>query len=616
MVLLYLVFNWKGLRNINKIQRIEIENVKGKDFYALDFNELHANFPNLFIAPNGFGKSTFATTFKALKANKIELDSEDLFEGKIENVPSLKIEIVLTDNGSLSLVANSTKNEINKLIDTHVINNPVYAKSTSRSIGRFSTKSAKLDVQNLEFYDKIPSKIDIPKAKEIKDEFGNRGKVFGDFSFIFNNLINLSVICDNYSLLNKCVTQKGPQIAINKFFDQLTNSGSGKEIKKSITSDCLELLKGNSLILKLIQIVESLENHPYEKENEIELALTAIQIIEITKRLGSNFKKAKAYFEYVEYRKELDYKLSLFNTTGRSLKTKETKNKLVVEFLAANKMSNGERDVLSFISNLSKFKVKFTKNIGILIIDEIFDYLDGSNMLIVQYYLSQMIEECKKMNKILFPIILTHLDPSVFNNYYFKKPKIHYLKNFTYSSDNNMLDLLKLRGNKSTYKELSEKIEAHYLHFNPDVIQLTATEKSKLNNPQYQKTELFYEMIDSELEKYLNDEKYDPLKIICAIRVKIEKIVFEQLANSEQKEKYIKTHTTINKLIFAVEKGIDVPEDFFLLQPLYNDALHLNENDSPKSNKIKSICLKLDNIVVQEIVRKVQQMESSKLVGV
>lgn len=603
------------MRTINRIQRMKIQNVKGKNSFELNFNELHANFPNLFVAPNGYGKSTIATTFNSLKSNKVELEKEDLFEGNEENLPSLEIELTLDNTGCSTLVADTTKNDIGSLIDTYVIKNPVYAKSTSRSTGRgFSTTSARLDVRDMEFYKSIPEKVEIPyKIKEFKEKFGGKGKVFLNITEVFKSVKNLNLLCDNYEVLYKSSSQKRPQSVINTFFEQMNEGGSATAIKNSITNDSMTSLKENTLISEVLKIVAELKNLPFEikEENEKDLLLTAIQIIEVIKQIRSAIKKAKMYLEYIEYRKDIDFKLKMFNTTGRNIKTKETRGKLVVEFLAANKMSNGERDVLSFISNLSKFKVKFTKKIGILIIDEIFDYLDGSNMLIVQYYLSKMIEESKKMDKVLFPIILTHLDPTLFNNYYFNNLKIHYLKNYSYNHDRTMLDFLRIRNRKSP---LAEKIEAHYLHYNPENIQLDVEEKSLINNGDYHESVTFYQMIHYEIEKFLKDETYDPLKIICAIRVKIEKIVYDWLETEDQKTNYIETHTTIKKLNYAVEEGIYVPEDFFLLQPLFNDGLHMNNNENQARNKIQSVCLKLDNIVVQRIVDKIQNTETSNLV--
>lgn len=605
------------MTDINRIERLKINNVKGKNSLELNFNELHANYANLFVAPNGYGKSTIATSFNSLKTNKIELDKEDFYEGREENAPLLEIEFRLEDYGRTILVADPNKNEFNSLIDTYVIKNPVYAKSTSRSMGRFSTQTARLDVQEIELIKSKPPKVEIPyKIREFKEMFNGKGKVFLNISKIFKNFDNLAMLCDNYETFLKCSSQKRPQNCIEKFFEQMNSSGTAREIKDSITSDSIGSLKQNLLISEAIQIVMGLEYLPIElkSDNDKDLLLTAIQVIQVFKHFGSVIKKAKQYLEYIEYKNDLDYKLQMLNTTGRTIKTKETKNKLVVEFLAANKMSNGERDVLSFISNLSKFNIKFTKKIGILIIDEIFDYLDGSNMLIVQYYLSKMIEESKEKGKILFPIILTHLDPVLFNNYYFKKPKIHYLKNYPYNHDSTMLNFLRIRNNKASYREIAKKIEANFLHYNPQNIQLIEEEKSLIDDADYHEASLFYQMIHKEVELFLKGENYDPLKIICAIRVKIEKIIYERLPDQSKKTEYINTNTTIKKLNYAVENSIYVPEDFFLLQPLFNDGLHMNNNENQARNKIQSICLKLDNVVVQEIVRKIHATQESNLI--
>lgn len=352
------------------------------------------------------------------------------------------------DNVSI-LVADSSKNEINEVIDSYVINNPVYAKCSARKIGGFTSSSATLDIENLVFLNKIPPKAEVKySVSNIRKKYGAKSKIFLNISEIFKNLRNLQLLNDNYELINKCALQKKPEKAINTFLDVIVVNGTAQKVKEKITDENLKLLKENNLISELSQIVQEFENLPFEKENQIELFLTTIQLIEVVRDSENNIKKAYKYTDYVKYRQLVDQRLDLYNTTGRIIKTKETKGKLVVEFFSANKMSNGERDVLSFISNLSKFETKFTKKIGILVIDEIFDYLDGSNMLTVQYYLSMLINRCKELGKILFPIILSHLDPSTFGNYYFKKQKVHYLKKYAYINDSTMLNFLRIRNNK------------------------------------------------------------------------------------------------------------------------------------------------------------------------
>lgn len=58
---------------MNLLKRIKIENIKGKDKFEINFNELTANQPNIIVAPNGYGKSTIATAFKAAQSGKQKL---------------------------------------------------------------------------------------------------------------------------------------------------------------------------------------------------------------------------------------------------------------------------------------------------------------------------------------------------------------------------------------------------------------------------------------------------------------------------------------------------------------------------------------------------------------
>ena len=68
------------------------------------------------------------------------------------------------------------------------------------------------------------------------------------------------------------------------------------------------------------------------------------------------------------------------------------------------------------------------------------------------------------------------------------------------------------------------------------------------------------------------------------------------------KVNFISEHKVINKLKYAIDKGADVPELLFLLQPLYNDGLHLGGNDDSVRNKIKSAYLKTDNLHIRRMI--------------
>ena len=58
--------------NISTIEIVNIKGIENKTFFL----DIVPNKPNILVAPNGFGKSSFAISFDSLKSNKIELDEK------------------------------------------------------------------------------------------------------------------------------------------------------------------------------------------------------------------------------------------------------------------------------------------------------------------------------------------------------------------------------------------------------------------------------------------------------------------------------------------------------------------------------------------------------------
>ena len=78
--------------------------------------------------------------------------------------------------------------------------------------------------------------------------------------------------------------------------------------------------------------------------------------------------------------------------------------------------------------------------------------------------------------------------------------------------------------------------------------------------------------------------------------------VYEKLAGTDQAE-FIQQHKVINKLHFAEEHGVNVPELYYLLQPMYNDSLHLGGDNNAVARKMKSCYLKTNNLHVRRMVQ-------------
>ena len=512
----------------------------------------------------------------------MKLDEKDLFEQNIANHPKLEIEILGQHSGTYC--ATDEMSTVSANISICVISSPIYAKSTARNVHSYVASTAELCVEKAVIYSRVPDNIYLKYVyNEIKRCFGNKGKLFINIGNAIKDVENIQKLNSIKVSIDKCINQVGIQRSFQSFLDGCDSTGTANAIKSLIKQSAVNNVVANQNVLSLVDCIKSMNNLPSEWQ-EIDAIFTAIQICKVLKDhydLGEKdiLKKTLLNLEYKEQRVQIDERLSAFNTTGRTIKTKETHGKLVVDFERANSMSNGERDVLSFITSLSCFERQFKKEVGILIIDEVFDYLDGCNLLAVQYYLMQTIEQCRNNGKILFPLILTHLDPEVFGNYYFKKKKIHYLtSNGIIDLNSDIVKILRLRESTSITNNEKNEIAKYFLHYHPDQHILSESIKNSVSDAFSGDNMLFKEDLYNEVRnKYLEEKQYNPVMVIAAVRIKIEETLYSSLSACDQNE-FIGHHKTINKLLYAEEKEVNPPELFYLLQPLYNDGLHLTGN--------------------------------------
>lgn len=432
------------------ISRIKIQNIKGKKSWENVFDGLSSNKVNLFVAPNGFGKSTLTTAFIAAAHGNMKLNKDDYYEQKESNNPCLEI-TYKDDSGNIKTVITDEQNgNVSQAFTIYVINNPVYAKSTSRNLGGFNSNTAKLYIKAIEVADK-PETCKVNYCiKDLKQILGRNTLNLKEF---FKSEEGLRFICEHRDLIQKCIDQK----RINNTLAVVNSSN---------ISQSLDSLRKHKIIVELMDSLKV--KFPLTEKEQVEYLLQIIRIV--INNSFDNIKKALEYVSFKNLQERLDVNLEKFNTTGQELKATIKRNKLRIEFGSANRMSNGERDVLSFVANLIAFSTKVKNKPSILVIDEVFDYLDGANLLAVQFYLSRLIKYLKDEGRTVIPIIMTHLDPAVFSTYCFKKMAIHYLTN---SSKINMDDeLVKLFQLRTVLKESNDEnvydLEKYLLHYYPD----------------------------------------------------------------------------------------------------------------------------------------------------
>jgi len=581
------------------IKTVEITNVKGIG-HSLFNLDLVPNRPNILVAPNGFGKSSFAIAFESLRSNKIELDEKHYHKKDTMNRPILSLSLTTGE----TLTADDTQNAITSKFDVFVINNQTEPKAVVQSFEGHSFAKTSLDIIPTVLIQTIPAKVDFNyNSTTIKSAFGANG----------NKLLN------NISNLYKCVkfiyrTEEDidfDRFRLKKFktiYDSVytqinAQSGTGNNIKKWINDNVLATLRSLDELKKIVDIIISFGFS--EVQDEVDAYLTTWQILHVRNEMGINYKKACKYLFYLAEKDDYTKTIEAFNPVKDrfNIKPKIEGKSLVVKWPKAHEISNGQRDILTFTTLLLKSRRNFKKKDCILIIDEIFDYLDDANLITFQYYISTFIDEMKRQKLRIFPILLTHLDPLFFNHFCFNdtKIKVNYLKQINIKANPNILKLIY----KRTDSSIQNMVDAYYFHYHPvvDTVDLTSEFKILKLNADWATPEKFLKKINREIRRYLlEDDTLDPLAICFGVRIQIEKLVYDKIPDPANKKIFIeKINGTKNKLNFAQNIGVQIPETYFLLGIIYNTSLHLSEGQDISM----PLGLKLESNVIKQMIEKI-----------
>ena len=575
-----------------KIEKIEIKNCRGINELVVD-EELVPNKPNIFVAPNGFGKTSFAHAFKNIINHTSEkIDDDDRYNNDENNKASIEIQI--DNNGQLENLRvdeNNYSNTITRKFNISVITNPSFIKASSKNIGgRFHTKPTGKILINPIVIDKKVNKAEIPVTKsKLQSTFGTNGDKLFDFSVLFTNklFVSYSITClsEIQSICDEKTFKKLEEVRVKINEQNLTSSDicSISELENLIDTN----LKYKSLNLILSNFFNISE-------------IKTFSLIWFLVYLYRNYKKK--IIEYFEFERYNFYKKKLSSVIGSLNSSKykrafvnETKGELQVVIPEPKYISNGQRDVLLLVSFLYQAQLQLKGQNSILIIDELFDYLDDANLTVAQYYISQLIEDFKVSKRYLFPIILTHLNPAFFRNYVFQKQKVVFLNKEKYKVTPALQKLINVRDNHS----IKDNVSQYLFHFDPDNFDFS----SDLANfsdvrSKWGKTGNFKNFLFEEYDKYKNQssEEFDPLAICALTRVRIEEKVYNCLP--EKKEEFLKQHKTGEKLKIALSTGIEIPEIYFLLRIIYDEGMH----SSSEKNNTAAIEAKILNPIIKEMI--------------
>jgi hypothetical protein len=564
--------------------------------------QIFPNKPNLLVAPNGFGKSSIAAAFTSLRASKLEVADDHKHGLAQPHQPLLSITYIQEDGATAVLSADEARNDIRKNFGVSVINSRLKSKARTIPIGGGrSISTASIEVDEIVLIDKIVAKERIPYSyTDMRNAFGANGKVLPNLSTHIADVKLMSKVAAVDFAKQDQVRHSNAVTAFKAYVNGL--NGSAEQILNAIEAQEIEKL---AAIPHVEAIRRILVGSGYEFKNEAQIYVAAVQLADLYQLDRNAFKRMRKYAEYAVEKDACVAALRPFAATWKGIAPQEAKGRLVLKFPSAHQISNGERDTLCLVGALLTAERKLHGDCAILVIDEVFDYLDDANLIACQYYLTQMIERWKQSNRQLIPVILTHLDPSYFKNFTFKDQKVSYLARNGRNPDKKVHSVIQNRNKPNVVDALSK----FFLHYHPESDEDLTLEFEALGlDITIATPATFKAYINGQLDRYLADKGYDPVSVCCAVRNLIEKSTYEMLDDVDR-DVFIEKHTTGDKLEFAVDKGLELPNQFFLLAVIYNEAAHVR----PNTDFLTPLYSKLDNLTIKRMIREIRELEAPNL---
>ncbi|MEB2846807.1 ATP-binding cassette domain-containing protein [Endobacterium cereale] len=578
------------IRLINELTIQHVRGISSKTFQL----QIFPNKPNLLVAPNGFGKSSIAAAFSALKPSKMDVPENNSHGLVSAPSPRLSIRYLDPTGSTGSVTADQTSNGIKDQFDVAVINSRLTPKSRTFPVGGGKTASASsIEVDDIVLIDKV-----LPKERlaysclAARKAFGNNGKVLPNIGQHVEDMQLMARMPSVDFSKENGVTHTLKISGFKYYVNSL--AGTSEDILDAI--DPAELAKLASV--PHIENLKTLLNESrFEFTCEAQVYCAALQLADLHKADKETFKKVSKHAVYAVEKDTCVSALKPFKSTWKGIAPQESKGRLVLKFPSANQISNGERDTLCLVGALITAERKLKGECAILIIDEVFDYLDDANLIACQYYLTQMIERWKRQGRQLIPVILTHLDPSYFRNFTFKDQKVSYLARTSQTPSDKVHNLIKKRSSTA----IDEDVSRYFLHFHPaNDCDLTVQFAALGLSEEIATATSFREFVDAQLLRYLADKSYDPVSVCCAVRNLVEKKAFESLSEADR-DGFLAVHKTAAKLDYASSKGSDLPHEFYLLSIIYNEAAHIKAH----SEFLTPLFSKLDNLTIKHMIREI-----------
>ena len=502
---------------------------------------------------------------------------------------------------SNTYIANENSNAINRKFGIFVINNGLKASTPGLRNGAPMGR-AKIVVPDIELLSNKPEDGDL-QDDDFEATYGITGAPQGMYPSITSLLTNYRFmsLCD-YNNLN---LTKRPAFKINAQIELIkTYTGTIQQRHTKVVSDNKDTLEQICQVKYVFDIIRRF----CPEDTDARVLLKAIKMVTLAYRHSEEFKKRIDYANYKINEESTRKLFEAIKKTWKDIKPHREHDKLILRIGDAQRISNGERDILILLGMLQKAKNSFTKQDNILVIDEVFDYLDDANLIAAQHYVNLFIKELKEKGKNIYPIILSHINPTYFRTFAFTDMKVYYLNPLQYpNASDNMMKLVRKRDQlERNDKPKADLISKYMLHYHTDYTR-SMEEVVGMDDPNWNNIPTFKNYCLRQTEEYLNGQKYDSLAVCVELREMIETICYSKLQTAEQQAYFLdEAHGTEAKIDYVETLGIVLPETFSLLGLVYNDPLHPNNKN--KIDLRQTLYSRLDNKTIRGMVEEIKKM--------
>ena len=577
-----------------KIRKIKIHNVKGISEYCVDALLL-PNRPNILVAPNGFGKSSIATAFASIASGGINLSEDDAHNNDLANLP--RVEIELTDGRNV--YADNQTNTIKNLFHICVAHNALRPGATAKHFSGRTLVKTYMDIKPTILIQTIPQKVEFRyNHTTLKTLFGASAKVLPNIASLYRDLNAIVQIEEKANIRFHEFNLGRYNTPINEIKERINN------LSRQTAASIINQIEEEQMFIGVSQELDKLQ-HVFKDtlhfKTDAEAYLGAWLYVENRKAMGNDNRKAVEYTKFLVKKAYIDKTLDNINPVKERFKiVSEIKERtLRIQWPRANQLSGGQRDSMVFISQLMECEFQQSGDC-ILVIDEFFDYLDDANIVAFQYYISTIIANFKETGRLIFPILLTHLDPNYLKHFCFNETRLNviYLQETKARITKPMRELVESR-EKAGLKDVLDKYYFHYSGALSEELIFRDEFKQNGLNEAWANPIVFHKKINRELRSYVyNEDTYDPVAVCLAVRIRIEELIYT-LIREDKKLELINTHGTTEKLHFAMKNGVCFPETYFLLGIVYNHPLH-----EISENMDKPLGMKLDNNTIKNMIMK------------